>query len=67
MKSKQADLSCYVDQWDWEKVVTPQQRYLDYLRSRVGKIWSVIYEASQMVTRDFPELGTDSFPATASS
>jgi aspartate--ammonia ligase len=57
------DHSCYVDQWDWEKVIRPEQRNLDYLRGTVEKIWSVIYEASQMVARDFPELATDNYPA----
>jgi aspartate--ammonia ligase len=56
------DHSCYVDQWDWEKVITPQQRNLDYLRGTVEKIWHVIYEASQMVKKDFPALGADSYP-----
>lgn len=29
------DHSCYVDQWDWEKVITEDQRNLDYLKETV--------------------------------
>ena len=50
------DHSCYVDQWDWEKVITADQRSLDCLRDVVERIWKVIYEASQMVQKDFPSL-----------
>jgi aspartate--ammonia ligase len=57
------DHSSYVDQWDWEKVITADQRNLDTLRDTVERIWKVIYEASQMVQKDFPALATDKFPA----
>ena len=56
------DHSAYVDQWDWERVITPEMRNLDFLRSIVEKIWSVIYEAGQMVKKDFPQLNTDKYP-----
>ncbi|MDR3625349.1 MAG: hypothetical protein P4L45_00865, partial [Ignavibacteriaceae bacterium] len=29
------DHSSYVDQWDWEKVITPEERNLDYLKDVV--------------------------------
>ena len=48
------DHSAYVDQWDWEKVITAGQRNLDYLKATVEKIWAVIYEAGQMLARDYP-------------
>jgi aspartate--ammonia ligase len=57
------DHSSYVDQWDWEKVITADQRNLDTLRDTVERIWKVIYEASQMVQKDFPALATDKYPA----
>jgi len=56
------DHSSYVDQWDWEKVITPEQRNLDYLTDTVKKIWKVIYGASQHVRELFPELQTDKYP-----
>ena len=38
--------SIYVDQWDWEKVVKPNQRNKKHLFSIVKKIYSVIYALS---------------------
>ncbi|MHC4599693.1 MAG: aspartate--ammonia ligase [Planctomycetota bacterium] len=56
------DHSSYVDQWDWERVIKAEDRNLDTLRDVVTRIWSVIYEASQMVRKDFPALATDRYP-----
>jgi len=56
------DHSSYVDQWDWEKVMTPDQRNLEFLKDIVRKIWKVIYEAGQLAKENFPELRTDKFP-----
>jgi aspartate--ammonia ligase len=56
------DHSAYVDQWDWERVITKDMRNLNFLKDIVEKIWKVIYEAGQMVKKDFPELNTDKYP-----
>jgi aspartate--ammonia ligase len=56
------DHSSYVDQWDWEKVITPEDRNLDYLTDTVKRIWKVIYGASQHVRELFPELRNDTYP-----
>jgi aspartate--ammonia ligase len=56
------DHSSYVDQWDWEKVITHEQRNLGYLTDTVKRIWKVIYGASQHVQELFPELRTDKYP-----
>jgi aspartate--ammonia ligase len=56
------DHSSYVDQWDWEKVITADHRNLDYLVDTVKRIWKVIYGASQLVREKFPELRTDKYP-----
>lgn len=56
------DHSAYVDQWDWERVITEDMRNLDFLRDIVERIWSVIYEAGRMVREDFPQLNTDRYP-----
>jgi len=56
------DHSCYVDQWDWELAITPQQRNLQFLREVVEKIWKVIKGAEQHVQRLFPQLKTDKYP-----
>ncbi len=34
--------SVYVDQWDWEKVILPEDRTLDYLKSTVRQIVSAV-------------------------
>ena len=41
--------SIYVDQWDWEKVITRKDRSLDYLKSTVRKIVSAIKETSDLL------------------
>ena len=56
------DHSAYVDQWDWEKVITAEQRNLDYLKKVVQKIWGVIRGAGLMVQEEFPSLKTDKYP-----
>jgi aspartate--ammonia ligase len=57
------DHSSYVDQWDWEMVITPEQRNLDFLKSVVKKLWKVLYSAGMTVQEKFPELRTDKYPA----
>jgi aspartate--ammonia ligase len=56
------DHSSYVDQWDWEKVITPDQRSLDYLKDTVRKIWKVIYGAGEHARDLFPQLRNDKYP-----
>jgi aspartate--ammonia ligase len=56
------DHSSYVDQWDWERVMTKDQRNLDYLKDVVKKIWKVIYDAGKLAQENFPELRTDKYP-----
>lgn len=56
------DHSSYVDQWDWEKRITPDMRNLDYLKDTVRKIWKVIRGAGMMAKAHFPELNDPKFP-----
>lgn len=56
------DHSSYVDQWDWEKVITKEQRNLDYLKDTVRKIWKVIRGAGEYVRELFPQLKNDKYP-----
>ncbi|MDM1138805.1 MULTISPECIES: aspartate--ammonia ligase [unclassified Empedobacter] len=48
--------SIYVDQWDWEKVIVPQDRQLDYLFSTVKSIYKVIKKTEQNVEAKYPQL-----------
>jgi aspartate--ammonia ligase len=50
------DHSAYVDQWDWEKVVSAEQRNLVYLTDTVTKIWKVLKGAEKLVQEDYPKL-----------
>ncbi len=56
------DHSAYVDQWDWEKVITEDQRNLDHLKDTVTKLWKVIWGAGQYAQKLFPQLKTDKYP-----
>jgi aspartate--ammonia ligase len=56
------DHSSYVDQWDWERVITADQRNVDFLKDIVKKIWKVIYGAGQMAKENFPELRNSKYP-----
>ena len=57
------DHSAYVDQWDWERAIRPEQRTLDYLTSTVSAIWSVLKEAEAMLHERWPQLADPRFPA----
>ena len=50
------DHSAYVDQWDWERVMTADQRNLDFLKDVVRKIWKVLAGAQQQAYDMFPKL-----------
>jgi aspartate--ammonia ligase len=56
------DHSAYVDQWDWEKVITAQDRNLDYLTKTVESIWRVIKGAEEYIHGLFPQLQSDKYP-----
>lgn len=56
------DHSAYVDQWDWELVITEDQRKLDFLTGVVKKIWKVLVGAEHHVQEMFPQLKTDKYP-----
>ncbi|OGC42159.1 aspartate--ammonia ligase [candidate division WOR-3 bacterium RBG_13_43_14] len=56
------DHSSYVDQWDWERVITADQRNLDFLKEIVVKIWKVIYGANQHIQKLFPALKSGKYP-----
>ncbi len=57
------DHSAYVDQWDWEKVVTEDQRNLQFLKSTVRKIWKVLKGAENHAQELFPQLKATKYPS----
>lgn len=48
--------SLYVDQWDWEQTIRPEDRNLDYLKATVRKIYKAVREVEMMVYRNFPHI-----------
>jgi len=55
------DHSAYVDQWDWEKVITADQRNLSYLKDVVRKIWRVFKGAETYIQKLYPQLKTKKY------
>ena len=51
--------SIYVDQWDWEKVITRQQRNADYLRATVKSIYDALKECSELLSEYYGERGCE--------
>ena len=47
--------SCYVDQWDWERVITREQRTREYLHEVVRRIFKVIKHMEHEVWYKYPE------------
>jgi len=56
------DHSVYVDQWDWEKVITADERSLAYLKHTVRAIWRVLRSAEARVQERLPQLHDDRYP-----
>ena len=56
------DHSSYVDQWDWERVITAKDRNLDFLKKIVRAIWGVLTGAEEHVMRLFPALADRRYP-----
>ncbi len=48
--------SAYVDQWDWEKIITKEDRTVEYLKKTVKDIYSVIRKLEDKVVSKFPKL-----------
>ena len=48
--------SVYVDQWDWEKVITPETRTVETLKETVQKIYGALRFTQQELTSRFPIL-----------
>jgi len=48
--------SIYVDQWDWEKVITAEQRNVEFLKDVVSKIYEVIRRTELYVYHEYPQI-----------
>ena len=48
--------SIYVDQWDWEKVIAPEQRTLEFLKKTVRRIYEAIKVTENKLYVEFPQI-----------
>ncbi len=48
--------SLYVDQWDWEMVISREDRNLDFLKGVVRKVYSIVRDCEQLVYAQFPHI-----------
>lgn len=48
--------SIYVDQWDWEKVISDDKRNLDTLKNEVQKIYAVLKLTESYIHKIYPRL-----------
>jgi len=51
--------SIYVDQWDWEKVITREDRNMNFLKRTVKSIITAIADTYDIMKDMFPALDTD--------
>jgi len=56
------DHSSYVDQWDWERVITADQRNLNFLKDIVRRLWKILKGAEQHAFKEFPKLRDKKYP-----
>jgi aspartate--ammonia ligase len=56
------DHSAYVDQWDWERTISGDQRNLDFLTDVVKRIWQVLRDAQAHVQALYPVLKDPRYP-----
>ena len=48
--------SVYVDQWDWEKVITRETRTIEYLQETVRQIVAAVCDTLDAVKKEYPAL-----------
>ena len=51
--------SIYVDQWDWERIIRPEDRTTAYLKETVQSIVDVICDASAALKKAFPQISVE--------
>jgi aspartate--ammonia ligase len=48
--------SLYVDQWDWERVMTAEERNIGFLKSIVNSIYATFLRTEYLVSESFPDI-----------
>ena len=59
--------SIYVDQWDWERVILPKDRTLDFLKKIVAQIYESLLTTQEIVESKFSKLEESSLFALPKS
>ena len=54
--------SMYVDQWDWEMVISKEDRHLDFFKAIVSKIYNALLDVEFLMIRHYPQLGASILP-----
>jgi len=47
--------SLYVDQWDWERIITDKERNINFLKNIAKKIYSTIVETDEFICEKYPQ------------
>ena len=48
--------SLYVDQWDWERVITPEERNVSFLKDIVIRIYGAMLRTEFMICEFYPQI-----------
>lgn len=48
--------SLYVDQWDWERTITEEDRNIEFLKRIVRKIYSAMLRTEYLINETYPQL-----------
>ena len=51
--------SIYVDQWDWEKIITAEDRTMDYLKATVRSIYGAVLRTANAISEAYPIIEND--------
>lgn len=51
--------SIYVDQWDWEKIITAEDRNVEYLKATVRSIYGALLRTAKVVSEKYPVIEID--------
>ena len=54
--------SMYVDQWDWELVIKPEDRTVDFFKQTVKKIYRALLDLDFLMIRHYPQLDKGLLP-----
>jgi len=48
--------SIYVDQWDWERVISEEERSLDFLKNTVRRIYRILRQTEKFICKEYTSI-----------